>query len=79
MAVLRPFARKNLQSVSKSVNLTSRDSEPCPKLVHQILDKKEKVAIIYLLSTRFSPPFAGRPEKKTGGGKTPEGRPQEVA
>ena len=27
--ILRPFARKNFRGTAKSVNLTSRDSEPC--------------------------------------------------
>ena len=50
MAVLRPFARKNLESVSKSVNLTSRGSEPCPKKVREgrydaVLSMSERIGI----------------------------------
>ena len=32
--ILRPFARKNFRGTAKSVNLTSRDSEPCHRIAH---------------------------------------------
>ena len=43
-AILRPFARKNLQGTTKSVNLTSRDSEPCPPMRTQLWASEKQLA-----------------------------------